>query len=234
MCVFWFEFFGVCTCTYTSLSTWETNFKLFIFSYVSQTGIFFTWSEWSQIMILNHPPSNFPASLCVRLKGEEGRKGSLYFWEVGKKRDSRSCSCFHKEEAGDLLVWSHFNQPVPGRSAARSVWGHWVQNPAVKKDKSGPKEDPVGSLKVTVLLQDHHVDRDLIWVSFLDHLTQMTTKSRADLCEYNRGTSPVLWAVVRYYPCLVAWIPIHCPVPWIPIHTWEPAITHKGWGELWG
>lgn len=77
-------------------------------------------------------------------------------------------------------------------------------NPAVKKDKSGPKEAPVGGLKVTVLLQDHDADRDLIRVSFLDHLTQMTTKSRADLCEYNRGTSPVLWAVVRYYPCVVA------------------------------
>lgn len=93
----------------------------------------------------------------------------------------------------------------------------------MKKDKSDPKETPVDGFKVTMLLLDHHGGRDLIQVSFLEHLTQMATKSRAGLCEYNRGMSPVQWAVVRGCHCLVALV---------PKHTWEPAIAHRGQREL--
>lgn len=53
-------------------------------------------SGLSEITILNHQPSNFPACLCVRLKGVEGRKGSLYFWEVGEKREADHVCAFIK------------------------------------------------------------------------------------------------------------------------------------------
>ena len=92
----------------------------------------------------------------------------------------------------------------------------------MRRDESGPKEAPLDGLKITMRLQDHHADRDLIQVSFLEHLTQLATKSRAGLREYNRGPSPVLRAEVRYY---------HCPVALIPEHTWEPAVIHRGQRE---
>lgn len=45
---------------------------------------------------MSHPPSNFPVCLCVRLKGEGGRKGSLYFWGVGRRETADHVRAFIK------------------------------------------------------------------------------------------------------------------------------------------
>lgn len=104
--------------------------------------IIFIWSEWSSSK-KEPKPSAIKFSCCLSLCEAERRsrkKGFFVFLGGRKKRDSRSCSCFHKEKAGDPPAWSLFSQPESGRSAARSAGGHWEQNPGVKKDKSGPKE----------------------------------------------------------------------------------------------
>lgn len=159
---------------------WEKQiWNCSIFSSMSQTVIFLTRSEGS--FSKKEPKASAIQLCCLSLCEAErrsGKKGFFVFLGDRKTRDSRSCLCFHKEKAGDPLVWSHFSQPVSGRSAAWSACGHGKQSPGVKQDQCGPKEPRVEGLSITPPRQDHRVGRDLIRVSFLEHLDSYHIQGR--------------------------------------------------------
>lgn len=131
----------------------------------------------SQRMILNHPPPNFPACLCVRLKGEGGRKGSLCFWGVGRWGTTDHVRAFIKRRQVtrwcDRISASLFLGGLQPDQfvAVQSKTQEW------KRTRVAQRSPPWLALRPHCY-SGTIMRVDLIWVSFLEHLTQMATKSR--------------------------------------------------------
>ena len=122
-----------------------------------------------------------------------------------RKRDSRSCSCSHKEKAGDPRAWSHFSQPVSGRSCSQmSLWPLSVK-PKSEKGQAWPRGAPVDAFKVIVLHALGPSGRQRFLPSILSRM--LDSGGWVSVRDLGEGPSLCLWAVVRYHPCLVASIP---------------------------
>lgn len=135
---------------------------------MSRTGIFLTGSEWSLWNNNPKPPAiKFSCLSLCEAEGSRGKKGFFVFLGGRKEEGQQIMFVLSAREGRWPNGMIAFQPACSWEVCSRSVWGHWEQG--VRKDKSGPKEALLDGLKVTVPLQDHHVCRDLILVSFPEH-----------------------------------------------------------------
>lgn len=145
---------------------------------MSQTIIFFTRNEWA--FSKKEPKPSAIKFSCLSLCEAERRsekKGFFVFLGGRKKRTADRVRAFIKRR--QVTHWcDHVSASLclgglwPDQLVAvRSKTQEW------KKDKMAQRNPPVDGLEVTLLLQDCHAGRrDLIQVSFLEHLDGYHTK----------------------------------------------------------